>query len=105
MDSHAMGRFLGAQQCYDRSGHAEEITPMSLPCPGTPGPPPAYESLIFNPHNVASPSDKKEEPITPDCILPIPMDQGDSQEIEKKEEDEGLPSYEAALKLEANGYV
>ncbi|XP_063976745.1 uncharacterized protein LOC135162328 [Diachasmimorpha longicaudata] len=107
MDSHTMGRFLGAQQCYDRSANTEEITTMSLSCPGTPGPPPTYESLIFNSHhNAASPSDKKEEPIsTGDCILPVCGNQGDSQDQEKKGDDEGLPSYEAALKLEANGYV
>ncbi|XP_014227631.1 uncharacterized protein LOC106652944 [Trichogramma pretiosum] len=114
----------------------------SLPArPLTPGPPPAYESLIFKPGGAASaattassPSDKKPEPasLSPlSCILPVPDDEQQQQqqqqqeqqqeqqqqqhqhqhhssslkEVESRREDEGLPTYEAALKLEAHGYV
>lgn len=99
---------MGAPQCSDRIiGNNEEVTTMSLPCPGTPGPPPAYESLIFIPQALPSPSDKKEEPLTPENILPAAIQQGDQSDEKKddEKEDEGLPTYEAALKLEADGYV
>lgn len=105
---------------------ATATTLASLPArrPSTPGPPPAYESLIFKPY-LTSPSDKKPE--FGSCILPVPIDleRGLPQQqhhhhhhrhsLGKDEEDhssrhvidhdEGLPSYEAALKLEAHGYV
>ncbi|OXU21239.1 hypothetical protein TSAR_010862 [Trichomalopsis sarcophagae] len=115
MDSHAM--------CYDRnviSLHGQQIqslpeevtaSTMAQPRPATPGPPPAYESLIFKPC-LASPSDKKPggglSPVG--CILPVPLDLESGghrgfKEEECRRDDEGLPSYEAALKLEAHGYV
>lgn len=92
----------------------------SVAHPVTAGPPPAYESLIFNPESVgigmgvevvgvASPSEKKETPTSLGGeSLPLPvLDEGLglAKEEESRREDEGLPSYEAALKLEANGYV
>ncbi|CAB0036994.1 unnamed protein product [Trichogramma brassicae] len=154
MDSHSM--------CFDRNaislGH--QIVPEelhhhqsaattaaslsnSLPArPLTPGPPPAYESLIFKPGGctasaatASSPSDKKPEPasLSPlSCILPVPDDEQQQQqqqqqqheqeqqqqhqhqhrhhssslkEVESRRDDEGLPTYEAALKLEAHGYL
>ena len=74
----------------------------------TPGPPPAYESLIFNPQSLPSPSDKKESPRSLGDILPV-CPESETGRIKNKEDtnndDEGLPSYEAALKLEASGYV
>ncbi|XP_043480169.1 uncharacterized protein LOC122509911 [Leptopilina heterotoma] len=103
MDSHAM--------CYERGiglNGTEEGTLSSVPRPVTPGPPPAYESLIFNPQNLPSPSDKKESPRSLGNILPV-CPESDTAHIKSKEltnnDDEGLPSYEAALKLEASGYV
>ena len=98
-------------QCYERGtglNGAEEGTLSSLPRPVTPGPPPAYESLIFNPPILPSPSDKKESPRSLGDILPV-CPESDKDRIKNKEytnnDDEGLPSYEAALKLEASGYV
>ena len=101
-------------------GHQDELNPAalstSLQRPATPGPPPAYESLIFKPC-LASPSDKKPEygmhGLSPvGCILPVPIEPETGQlhqrtlkEEESGRHDEGLPSYEAALKLEAHGYV
>ncbi|KAK0090370.1 hypothetical protein PV325_001144 [Microctonus aethiopoides] len=108
MDAHAMGHFFGAAPC-DRIVNNDDIVPMSLQCPGTPGPPPpAYESLVFNPHNLPSPSDKKQEPLTNDANIPMTIlteDQSQEKCDDDDREDEGLPSYEAALKLEAHGYV
>lgn len=99
MDSHAI--------CYERATgmSAEEATLASLPRPVTPGPPPAYESLIFNPQSLPSPSDKKEAPESPGNILPIGPESDITYAKNEEYRDEGLPSYEAALKLEADGYV
>ncbi|XP_012225726.1 uncharacterized protein s-cup isoform X2 [Linepithema humile] len=109
MDAHAM--------CLERSAgtqtHQEEGVPVSLPpCPVTSGPPPAYESLIFDPRALLSPTDKKDESGDSDIISPsvgnLPSE-SEANRINKREEvpsnDQGLPSYEAALKLEADGYV
>ncbi|XP_020294030.1 uncharacterized protein LOC109859840 isoform X2 [Pseudomyrmex gracilis] len=111
MDAHAM-------QCLERSAgtqtHQEEGVPASLPpCPVTSGPPPAYESLIFNPRALPSPTDKKDESDDPGSILSPPVSnlpsESEANRINKREDvprdDQGLPSYEAALKLEADGYV
>ncbi|XP_034946660.1 uncharacterized protein [Chelonus insularis] len=83
----------------DRSN--EDTTPVSLrTCPGTPGPPPAYESLIFVPPSLPSPSQKEESTINENTICSL-------EKLEKKDEgiDDGLPPYEAAIKLAADGYV
>lgn len=96
-------------QCYERiAGMNIEEGTVSLPCPGAPGPPPTYESLIFTPHSLPSPNDKKDEQLSPGNILPVPMQadvERSTKEVQIVTEDEGLPSYEAALKLDANGYV
>lgn len=110
--------FLFLQQCLERSAgtqtHQEEGVPASLPpCPVTSGPPPAYESLIFNPRALPSPTDKKDESDDPGSILSPPVSnlpsESEANRINKREDvprdDQGLPSYEAALKLEADGYV
>lgn len=84
---------------------------MSLPvtCPVSSGPPPAYESLIFGPRSLPSPIDKKDESDDPGSIIPSPPSESEANRINKREEvprdDQELPSYEAALKLEADGYV
>ena len=87
------------------------LTSSLPPRPLTPGPPPTYESLIFK-VGATSPSDKKIEPITPtdQHILPIPLMENDTDQYvpvvkveDNKRQDEGLPTYEAALKLEAHG--
>ncbi|XP_015512889.1 uncharacterized protein s-cup [Neodiprion pinetum] len=113
MDSHAM-------QCYERAGVTMDheggmLAPVSRPL--TPGPPPAYESLIFNSQHglAASPHEKKDGQTTPggDASTPLSVlldaaaenPAGIAKEEESRRDDEGLPSYEAALKLEANGYV
>ncbi|XP_029159931.1 uncharacterized protein LOC114931939 isoform X2 [Nylanderia fulva] len=110
MDTHAM--------CLERSAgtqaHQEEGVPTSLPaCPVTSGPPPAYESLIFDPRALPSPTDKKDESDDPGSIISPPVSslpsESEANRINKREDvprdDQGLPSYEAALKLEADGYV
>ncbi|KAJ8686694.1 hypothetical protein QAD02_022488 [Eretmocerus hayati] len=114
MNSHVM--------CYERDAatmnqleeaNLAELT-VSHPQLVTSGPPPAYESLIFK-SNIVSPSDKRADGelglSTISCSLPPTVDfERNQQEVLKIEEnqcheDEGLPSYEAALKLEAQGYV
>lgn len=94
--------------------HQEEGVPTSLPsCPVTSGPPPAYESLIFDPRALPSPTDKKDESDDPGSIISPPISslptESEANRINKQEDiprdDQGLPSYEAALKLEADGYV
>ncbi|XP_072754464.1 uncharacterized protein S-cup isoform X2 [Anoplolepis gracilipes] len=110
MDTHAM--------CLERStgtqAYQEEGVPTSLPpCPVTSGPPPAYESLIFDPRALPSPTDKKDESDDPGSIISPPVNslpsESEANRINKREDvprhDQGLPSYEAALKLEADGYV
>ncbi|XP_020720134.1 uncharacterized protein LOC100645638 isoform X3 [Bombus terrestris] len=102
-------------------GNLDESTYGALSCPVTPnsgpGPPPTYDSLIFDSRSLPNFIDKKPEGAeTPGIIIP-PMvstllslsttvrstecNEATEQEIS----DEGLPSYEAALKLDANGYV
>lgn len=110
MDTHAM-------QCLERStgtqAHQEEGVPSLPPCPVTSGPPPAYESLIFDPRALPSPTDKKDESDDPGSIISPPVNslpsESEANRINKREDvprdDQGLPSYEAALKLEADGYV
>lgn len=108
------------QQCLERSAgiqaQQEEGVALSLPvrmCPVTSGPPPAYESLIFDPRSLPSPTDKKDESDDPGGIISSPVNglpsESEANRINKQEEiprdDQGLPSYEAALKLEADGYV
>ncbi|XP_057328376.1 uncharacterized protein LOC130669466 isoform X1 [Microplitis mediator] len=80
----------------------EELT--SLPtCPGTPGPPPAYESLIFNLQNLPSPSQKDDPVIPDDTIYQVEKEKNENDKDDK--EDDGLPPYEAAIKLAGDGYV
>ncbi|XP_015597666.1 uncharacterized protein LOC107268917 [Cephus cinctus] len=105
MESHAM--------YYDRSTTMNidsESTLTAMPRPVTPGPPPAYESLVFKSQSLPSPSEKKECVGTPGNVLPVPIEPevrygGTKMNDSGRRDDEGLPSYEAALKLEANGYV
>lgn len=112
-------------QCCDRQsigeGNLDESTYGALSCPVTPnsgpGPPPTYDSLIFDSRSLPNFIDKKPEGAeTPGIIIPSMVstllnlsttvrstecNEATEQEIS----DEGLPSYEAALKLDANGYV
>ncbi|XP_017880945.1 uncharacterized protein LOC108625422 isoform X1 [Ceratina calcarata] len=111
--------------CCDRQstieGNQDENTYGSLPCPVTPssgpGPPPTYDSLIFDPKSLPNTIDKKPDGAdTPGTIIPTMVStllglsstvrSTDSNEATEQEiTDEGLPSYEAALKLDADGYV
>lgn len=79
------------------------MSPISFsPCHRvTSTPPPAYDSLIFD-RFLPSPNDKKKESNDPDsiispCIISLPM--GLSRD------DQELPSYEAALRLKAEGFI
>lgn len=125
----------------------DEGAMSSLPRSVTPGPPPAYESLIFGPQSLPSPSDYRKDSLSPlgsiyklpqvctslpyeleasrghyetcNCNVNVVNDYSNSISkeisaangnhhrvvIDSRDEDEGLPSYEAALKLEAQGYV
>ncbi|XP_068975804.1 uncharacterized protein s-cup isoform X1 [Bombus flavifrons] len=111
--------------CCDRQstgeGNLDESTYGALSCPVTPnsgpGPPPTYDSLIFDSRSLPNFIDKKPDGAeTPGIIIPSMVstllslsttvrstecNEATEQEIS----DEGLPSYEAALKLDANGYV
>ncbi|XP_024872611.1 uncharacterized protein LOC112455119 isoform X1 [Temnothorax curvispinosus] len=117
-DIHSLEVFTMDTHCIERSAtsqvHQEEGVPTSLPpCPVTSGPPPAYESLIFDPRALPSPTDKKDESDDPGSIISPPISslptESEANRINKREDiprdDQGLPSYEAALKLEADGYV
>ncbi|XP_032674785.1 uncharacterized protein LOC116845791 isoform X2 [Odontomachus brunneus] len=74
-------------------------------------PPPTYES-IFDLQTVLSPLDKKDRSDNFNIIAPRTGSYSDELEanwINKREyilrDDQELPSYEAALKLDSNGYV
>ncbi|KAL2725472.1 uncharacterized protein V1478_008145 [Vespula squamosa] len=90
----------------------EDGTQAALPCPLTPGPPPAYESLIFDPQSLPFSSEKKdtmevptnESTMNEDCST-INSETSQPKKEENPKDDKDLPSYEAALKLEADGYV
>ncbi|XP_043515608.1 uncharacterized protein LOC122531624 [Frieseomelitta varia] len=102
-------------------GNQDESTYGALSCPVTPnsgpGPPPTYDSLIFDSRSLPSSIDKKPEGVeTPGTIIPSMVStllglsaavrRTERNEVAEQEiSDEGLPSYEAALKLDANGYV
>ncbi|XP_076171701.1 spermiogenesis-related protein stanley-cup [Ptiloglossa arizonensis] len=105
-------------------GNHDEITYGAPSCPVTPnsgpGPPPTYDSLIFDPRSLPVTIDKKDGPDTPGIIIPSvmssllgftasPVRSPERNELAEQETsaslDEDLPSYEAALKLDANGYV
>lgn len=80
-------------------------------CFVTPEPPPTYES-IFDPQAALSPLDKKDGPDNFNIIAPRTgrfSDELEANWINKREyiprDDQELPSYEAALKLDSNGYV
>ncbi|XP_034180721.1 spermiogenesis-related protein stanley-cup isoform X1 [Osmia lignaria lignaria] len=111
--------------CCERQSTAEgnhdESTYGALSCPvaprSGPGPPPTYDSLIFDPKSLPVSIEKKMDgPETPGTIIPSmvssllglassPVECNESSEQETAATDEGLPSYEAALKLDSNGYV
>ncbi|CAL7939578.1 unnamed protein product [Xylocopa violacea] len=102
-------------------GNQDESTYGALSCPVTPisgpGPPPTYDSLIFEQRSLPGTFDKKPDAVdTPGVIIPSMVSTllGLSTAVrsaecneatEQETADEGLPSYEAALKLDANGYV
>ncbi|XP_076238770.1 spermiogenesis-related protein stanley-cup [Calliopsis andreniformis] len=110
--------------CERQSMEGAQDEPYGAPsCPVTPssgpGPPPTYDSLIFDPRSLPACIDKKSDgPETPGTIIPSmvstllglttpmrPTECNEPAEQETSALDEGLPSYEAALKLDANGYV
>ncbi|XP_076656432.1 spermiogenesis-related protein stanley-cup [Halictus rubicundus] len=103
-------------------GHHEDSIYDVQSCPVTPnsgpGPPPTYDSLIFDHRSLPANIEKKSEgPETPGAIIPsmvssllgltaTPVRSAERNEsTEQDGVDEGLPSYETALKLDANGYV
>lgn len=116
-DIHSLEVFTMDTHCIERSATSqEEGVPTFLPpvtCTMTSGPPPAYESLIFDPRALPSLTDKKDESDDPGSIISPPISslptESEANRINKREDipwdDQGLPSYEAALKLEADGYV
>ncbi|XP_014612295.1 PREDICTED: uncharacterized protein LOC106791280 [Polistes canadensis] len=96
----------------------EDGTQAALPCPLTPpGPPPAYESLIFDPQSLPFSSEKKDTTTTTidvptndltineEDASNINLETGQTKKDENPKDDRDLPTYEAALKLEADGYV
>ncbi|KZC13459.1 PREDICTED: uncharacterized protein LOC107191499 [Dufourea novaeangliae] len=102
------GSIYGAPSC--------PVTPNSGP-----GPPPTYDSLIFDPRSLPASIEKKSDVgHTPGVIIPSMVStllgltatpvrsvECDVSTLEQETTgvDEGLPSYETALKLDANGYV
>ncbi|XP_033332337.1 spermiogenesis-related protein stanley-cup [Megalopta genalis] len=105
-------------------GNQEDSVYGLQSCPVTPGsgpgPPPTYDSLIFDHRSLPASIEKKfDGPDTPGTIIPAMVstllglsatpvrspEQNESTEQETLGVDEGLPSYETALKLNANGYV
>ncbi|XP_017795723.1 PREDICTED: uncharacterized protein LOC108577130 [Habropoda laboriosa] len=100
-------------------GNQDESNYGALSCPVTPnsgpGPPPTYDSLIFDPKSLPATIDKKPDGVdTPGTIIPSMVStllglntavRSTECNEEQETSDEGLPSYEAALKLDANGYV
>lgn len=77
-------------QCYESAGMwAGE---MELVRPPTPGPPPAYETVVHDKEKLAETEDKGGET-------------QESPQAAAAPDDTGLPSYEAALRIEARGYV
>ncbi|XP_003251033.1 uncharacterized protein LOC100576355 isoform X1 [Apis mellifera] len=112
------------QQSATTDGNRDESAYDALSCPVTPisgpGPPPTYDSLIFDPKSLAtatfSMEKKREGGETPGAIVPPMVStllglsarsglEPSNEAVEQQASDEGLPSYEAALKLDANGYV
>lgn len=108
------------QQSATTEGNQDESAYDALSCPITPisgpGPPPTYDSLIFDPKSLATATwmeKKREDGETPGTIVPpmvsslLGLRSGleRNEAVEQQASDEGLPSYEAALKLDANGYV
>ncbi|XP_068083938.1 uncharacterized protein s-cup [Anabrus simplex] len=77
-------------QCYEVAGVFLTTDSCAsfdtLTCPQTPSPPPPYEAVV---------ADKKDSHVD-EPKTPIDVEVEDSS---------GLPSYEAALRLEAQGYV
>ncbi|XP_076763233.1 spermiogenesis-related protein stanley-cup [Xylocopa sonorina] len=107
-----------AAYCERRSstdGNQDETSYGALSCPVTPisgpGPPPTYDSLIFEQRSLAGTIEKKPDAIVPSMVstllgLSTTVRSAECNEATVQETaDEGLPSYEAALKLDANGYV
>lgn len=106
MDSHIA--------CPERvaTTNPEDGTQAALPCPLTPGPPPAYESLIFDPQSLAFSSEKKDTAEVPanestlnEEAATLDSESSQAKNEENTKDDRDLPTYEAALKLEADGYV
>ncbi|XP_015185242.1 PREDICTED: uncharacterized protein LOC107071070 [Polistes dominula] len=97
----------------------EDGTQAALPCPLTPpGPPPAYESLIFDHQSLPFSADKKDTTTTAAADVPmneltineeeastINSETSQAKKNDNHKNDIDLPTYEAALKLEADGYV
>ncbi|KAJ4448153.1 hypothetical protein ANN_10166 [Periplaneta americana] len=76
---------LESTRCYEVAGvFLPPDSCTSVDTVPAPSPPPAYESVI-----ASSPQKKEEAP----------------SEKKEDEDDSGLPTYEAALRLEAQGYV
>ncbi|XP_031775867.1 uncharacterized protein LOC105736349 isoform X2 [Apis florea] len=110
------------QQSATSEGNQDENGYDALSCPVTPisgpGPPPTYDSLIFDRKSLAISMEKKGGE-TPGVIIPSMVSTlfglsesarsgvgRDEASLEQQQAlDEGLPSYEAALKLDATGYV
>lgn len=79
-------------QCYESAGLFLPDTPcQELVRPPTPGPPPAYETVVQEKEKLAS-------------ELEAVVTDGDKT-TQSQGDDTGLPSYEAALRIEARGYV
>lgn len=73
-------------QCYESAGlFLAEAQGTEVVRPPTPGPPPAYETVVAEKEKLEAENEKSKNEKTPD--------------------ESGLPSYEAALRIEAGGYV
>ncbi|KAI4489529.1 hypothetical protein M0802_011064 [Mischocyttarus mexicanus] len=109
-------------ECPERvtiTTNPEDGTQAALPCPlMTPGPPPpAYESLIFDPQSLPFSNEKKDTTTTTEVSTMNELtineedpstfnsETGQSKKDDNSIDDKDLPTYEAALKLEADGYV
>lgn len=85
-------------QCYESAGLFLSETPcQELVRPPTPGPPPAYETVVQEKDKLAA---ELEAVVTStDKASSTPTSP------QPNNDDSGLPSYEAALRIEAGGYV
>lgn len=82
-------------QCYESSGlflaEAVQVGLEPIVRPPTPGPPPAYDTVVAEKEKIAEA--EKDTVSEESSKITIPSDET------------GLPSYEAALRIEAGGYV